>query len=193
MKINITIYIKHIGELDRSILRMLKKSMKFFFKKFNLLVEILDEKILLTVEEFNIANNKFNADLVMNKFYKESQISKYFRILGVMDRDIYVGTYNFIFGTAKNPQKVFSQLSPIALISITRLREEFWRKPTDQAIFELRIFKEAIHELGHTLGLNHCENECVMTFSNWIGDTDTKPPNYCEDCSNKLTKFLNQI
>jgi archaemetzincin len=187
------IYIQQIGEIDRIILRLLKKSLKFFFKKFNLLVEILDEKISLTINEFNTSKNKFNADLIMNKFYNESQISTNFRILGVMDEDIYVGTYNFIFGTAKNPQKAFSQLSPIALISITRLREEFWRKSANQALFELRILKEAIHELGHTFGLNHCENECVMIFSNWIGDTDKKPPHYCEDCSSKVVKFLDEI
>jgi archaemetzincin len=110
-----------------------------------------------------------------------------------MDEDIYVGTYNFIFGTAKHPQHTYSQVSPIALISITRLREEFWRKPSNQAALELRILKEAIHELGHTFGLNHCENDCVMIFSNWIEDTDMKPAQYCKDCSKKITNFLEEL
>lgn len=185
------IFLQQIGDLDRSYLRNLRKSLKWFFKKYNLSVEILDEQIPLSKAEYSIVKKKFNADLIMIKFFKFNQNKNYFRTLGIMDEDIYVSTYNFIFGTARNPLKNYSPLSPIALISITRLREEFWDKPKDQALFELRMFKEAIHELGHTFGLLHCEKECVMIFSNWIGDTDKKPPYYCKECSEKILNFIN--
>jgi archaemetzincin len=37
----------------------------------------------------------------------------------------------------------------------------------DTSHFGQRLVKEAVHELGHAFGLNHCENiECVMHFSN---------------------------
>jgi len=81
----------------------------------------------------------------------------------------------------------------VALISITRLREDFYRRPDNPALVELRILKEAIHELGHTFGLKHCDNQCIMRFSNHLGETDDKPPNFCKTCSNQLKETFKNI
>jgi archaemetzincin len=108
-----------------------------------------------------------------------------------MDKDIYVRRFNFIFGTASNPDRAHFQFSPVALISVTRLREQFWNRPVNSSLFELRVLKEAIHEVGHTLGLIHCDNQCIMVFSEWIGDTDNKPPMFCNSCSEELKNILN--
>jgi archaemetzincin len=70
------------------------------------------------------------------------------------------------------------------------LNEEFYGLKEDRALFELRVLKEALHELGHTFGLLHCENNCVMIFSNSIEDTDNKPPQFCPRCSNYLERFF---
>ncbi|MBV9667768.1 MAG: hypothetical protein JO327_06520, partial [Nitrososphaeraceae archaeon] len=36
----------------------------------------------------------------------------------------------------------------------------------DEYLFYQRIVKEAVHELGHAFGMNHCRNtSCVMHFS----------------------------
>ncbi|MFX1597125.1 MAG: hypothetical protein ACFFBK_13800, partial [Promethearchaeota archaeon] len=72
----------------------------------------------------------------------------------------------------------------------TRLREKFYRRPDNSTLFELRILKEAVHELGHTFTLQHCKNFCIMRFSNSLADTDQKPPEYCASCLNKLKNFL---
>ena len=51
---------------------------------------------------------------------------------------------------------------------------------------EERILKETIHELGHTFGLKHCHNNCVMRFSNSLADTDKKPVKFCASCLKQL-------
>jgi archaemetzincin len=52
-----------------------------------------------------------------------------------------------------------------------------------------RTIKEAVHELGHTFGLEHCENaRCVMHFSNSLADTDWKQAKFCSQCRPKLIK-----
>jgi len=45
-----------------------------------------------------------------------------------------------------------------ALVSARRLRQEFYGLAPDQALLEQRLLKEAIHEIGHTCTLTHCEN-----------------------------------
>ncbi|MCD6230231.1 MAG: hypothetical protein J7K00_05580 [Candidatus Diapherotrites archaeon] len=49
-----------------------------------------------------------------------------------------------------------------------------------------RIAKEALHEIGHCLGLTHCKNACAMRFSSSVEDIDLKPAKLCSACK----KFL---
>ena len=54
------------------------------------------------------------------------------------------------------------------------------------------MVKEAIHELGHTFVLFHCNNKLyVMYFSNSLYDTEIKEKRLCLDCNDKLRIKLN--
>ena len=101
------------------------------------------------------------------------------RVLGVVDADLYAEGLNFVFGMAEHPGRA-------AVIALARLRLE-----ADEAIYHDRMLKEAVHELGHTLGLAHCpRSKCVMHFSNCLADTDRKGSDYCADCRAKLATLL---
>jgi archaemetzincin len=111
---------------------------------------------------------------------KESAI--YERILGIVDLDLYVPRLNFVFGEASQR---------VAIISLTRLRDEFYHLPKDESLFRKRVLTEAVHELGHTYGLEHCRiPQCVMFFSKSLIDTDTKGPDFCPKCKNKISRSL---
>jgi archaemetzincin len=74
-----------------------------------------------------------------------------------------------------------------AAIALPRLRQEYYGLPKDRILFLQRVVKEAVHELGHTYGLRHCNNRnCVMAFSNSLVDTDYKSAEFCEKCQSKL-------
>jgi archaemetzincin len=103
-------------------------------------------------------------------------------ILGVVDVDIFAPGLNFVFGEA-------DIVGRRALISLQRLRQEFYGLPRDDNLFKERTLKEAVHELGHTYGLKHCPDPtCVMHFSNSLRDTDLKGWNFCPACKVRLNQ-----
>ena len=106
------------------------------------------------------------------------------RILGILDADIYAFGLNFIFGEADSSTRK-------AIISLKRLRPEFYGCPANASVFQDRILKEAVHELGHTYRLSHCPNQyCVMHFSSSIVDTDNKSWLFCSTCQKRLKDRL---
>ena len=102
------------------------------------------------------------------------------RILGVVDLDLYVPELNFVFGEADVTHGV-------CIISLVRLRQEFYSLPKNENLFLERPLKEVVHELGHTYRLGHCaDTRCIMHFSNSLQDTDIKGPDFCPRCKLKL-------
>ncbi len=101
------------------------------------------------------------------------------KVLGMTELDLYVPKLNFVFGEALYHENV-------AIISTYRLRPILYGGGSEE-IFLTRVTKEAVHELGHTLGLPHCaERRCVMRFSNSVADTDEKSERFCEYCRKRL-------
>lgn len=91
-------------------------------------------------------------------------------VLGLTHRDLFAQDLNFVFG--------FASEARACVVSTARLLAG-----ADESLFRARLIKEAVHELGHTLGLGHCDNpRCVMHFSNSLPDTDRKLDAYCDRC-----------
>jgi archaemetzincin len=104
------------------------------------------------------------------------------RLLGVADVDLYVPELNFVFGEADADRGV-------ALFSLARLRT-IGADERARTIFLKRAATEAVHELGHTYGLDHCANSrCVMWFSNTLAETDRKGTAMCADHAEQLARL----
>jgi archaemetzincin len=138
---------------------------------------VIQEPMPIPENAFNKKRNQYNASIILSEVKAYATRKKGFnRVLGVVDRDIFAANLNYVFGEAYTPGNA-------ALISLWRLRPEFYKDKTDLALFMLRAQKEAVHELVHTLGVRHCPRSfCVMHFSNSIFDTDRKQSLLCDEC-----------
>jgi archaemetzincin len=99
------------------------------------------------------------------------------RVLGVAAVDLFVPIFTFVFGEAEVGGRC-------ALASTYRLEEERYGLPPNEEKLRGRLAKEAVHELGHTYGLPHCDHwECVMASSHSVERVDVKQAAFCEECA----------
>jgi len=164
------------GKIDREILRDISEALqKVFHCKTG-----IHQEMSMPLDALDAKRKQYHSSVVLKKV-KSLKPENYTRALGIVDVDLYVPELNFVFGEAD----IYSRVA--AVISLTRLRQEFYGLNPDKKIFRLRAIKEAIHEIGHTYGLSHCENpQCIMYFSNSIKETDKKEPGFCHVCRKKV-------
>jgi archaemetzincin len=119
---------------------------------------------------YNARRGQYNASKLLNKLIRraaKAESNEHFLALWILSDDVYVEGMNFVFGVA--------HAGKAAVLSAHRLES-----------LEL-VNKEAIHEMGHVLGLQHCSNECVMQFSNSLEAAKSKPATLCEHCRSIIT------
>lgn len=98
------------------------------------------------------------------------------RLLGITEVDLFIPILTFVFGEAQMGDSC-------AIVSFYRLRQEFYGLPPDAPLLEQRLLKEAVHELGHTLGLAHCDDyRCAMAPSHGVEWIDLKGSFFCAGC-----------
>ena len=161
-----------MNDVPRDILEKIAEELKLTYR----MVSEIMKPVKMPVNAFNKFRNQYRSEMLLN-FLEEKYKG---RILGVTKEDMYTEGLNFIFGQAKMKGRV-------AIISICRLDPKFFHQPEDDILLERRFVKEAIHEVGHMVGLGHCnKRHCVMSFSNTAGQVDKKTKYLCDMCKIQL-------
>jgi archaemetzincin len=109
------------------------------------------------------------------------------RTLGVTEADLFIPILTFVFGQAQVGGRA-------AIVSLARLRQEFYGLPPNPRLLWERAAKEALHELGHTLGLVHCmDTSCAASLSTNIRQLDAKGAVFCAVCAARVKKRLGSL
>jgi len=172
-KNQVKITLKLLGKIADEITEKLKGSVGGIFHcPVEIKVDFSD-----LAQAYNPERNQFFSSKLLDSLGKPKGEE---RIVGIADVDLYVPRLNFVFGEA-------DAISGTAIVSLYRLRQEYYGLTPDDALFLERATKEIVHELGHTFGLKHCSNnKCVMHFSNSLADTDFKEAYFCPECRPKI-------
>ncbi len=96
------------------------------------------------------------------------------KMLGLTDVDLFIPILTFVFGEAQLGGRT-------AVASTARLGDG--ELPHDPRRLGARLEREALHEVGHTFGLVHCdEPRCVMARAAGLREVDEKKAQFCEFC-----------
>lgn len=164
-----------IGYIEKRILHSIQKELE---ERFNVVIDI-GKQMNKPIYAYHKGKDQYHSTKILKQIHKLN-LTGYDRILGIADVDLYVPERTFVFGEANIKRK-------LAVISLTRLRQEFYNQPENFSLLKKRFIIEAVHELGHTFDLHHCKNnKCVMFLSKTLNDSDQKGPDFCANCIKKI-------
>lgn len=171
---------------DKNLIDIIAKQLR---DSYNVDIVILPSRNLPKSAFVQIKSPRYRADSLLIDLKKNKPDSITY-IIGLTTRDIST-TKRDKYGKIKEPAKKYSdwgvfglgyRLGPSCVVSIFRI------KISDNELFISRLKKICVHELGHNLGLKHCENRnCVMEdAAETIKTIDRVGMELCDDCKRQI-------
>lgn len=164
------IVVSPIGEYEDGCIQAVMREVERLFGFPGKVIPILDD-----VEfAYNEKRDQYHSTVILEKL-TDSAPSGALKVIGLTQVDLFIPILTYVFGEAQlggtscivSSYRLGQVLSPAGL----------------ESVFDSRILKEAIHELGHTFKLRHCpEKTCIMHYCRSVDDVDQKSGQFCRYC-----------
>ena len=164
-----------LSEMNECLVEILKKHLE---QTFNRQVDVRRKNSNLEYA-YEADRKQYNSPRILSRLQRIKR-GDGDKILGVVDLDLYSAGYDFVYGEAKPS-------SGAATLSIYRLHSKNYSGKTVSKIFQERVIREALHEVGHLYGLGHCVNAtCVMRACTCLSEVDAAGNKFCSECTARL-------
>lgn len=143
-------------------------------------------KALLQDVEFalNTGRRQHHSTLILEKLATLAPPSAV-KVLAITRVDLFIPILTHVYGEAQLGGKA-------CIISTHRLNEGLAMGAGES--LHRRVVKEAVHELGHTFNLRHCQDHaCIMHYCRSIEDVDRKTDQLCRYCRILLSDELKRM
>ena len=176
------IYLAPVGIVGDDILAALETSLSHAFR-----FEVRRTKPLGDPSyAFDGQRNQYSSTMILRELVRLCPPDAV-RLLAVTELDLFIPMLSFIYGQAQLDGRV-------SIVSLARLRQEFYTLPANRVLALARLLKEGLHELGHTFGLTHCiEKGCPMSLATNIHQLDLKGSDFCNSCSILVRESMDMI
>lgn len=165
-----------LGEVDFILVNRLATSIGPVFDRS---VDIL-KGMKVPEESYNVIRGQNYASVILNKLERVKANQREF-IVGLLEEDIYLPDEAFIIGYSDTVLRT-------AVVSLFRIRQEFYGLPEDDKKVFSRLFKQSIFHLSPLFNLPSCRNpRCINYYSQKMFDIDSKGEKFCDLCRRKIS------
>jgi len=176
------IVLSPIGEQDSELLFAIGKAIEHVFT-FSYQIVLLPE---LLESALDPVRNQYHSTQILKNLAHEAPPNA-IKVIAITNVDLFIPILTHVFGEAQLGGKA-------CIVSTYRLGETSLNSTMDREAYMARTVKEAIHELGHTFNLRHCQNpNCIMHYCRSLRDVDRKGEGPCRYCKALLDSELKKL
>ncbi len=177
-----TIYVQPLGRFTPSQQKAVSAAADYLHVFYQLPVKVLSTKQFPTLSKADFrmrgypSKRQIRTGFILDKMLKPALPADAAALVAFMNEDLYPSdTMSFVFGQASLDDRV-------GVWSVLRLERN---GSAEQ--FLTRTLKIAAHETGHMFSMRHCiKYECLMSGTNNIAETDSRPIDACPECTAKV-------
>ncbi len=165
-----------LGEVDFMLVNRLATNIGPVFGRS---VDIL-KGMKIPEEAYNVIRNQYYASILLAKLERVKANPREY-VMGVCEEDIYLPDEESVMGHSDS-------VLGTAVVSLQKIRQEFYGLPEDEMKVYNRMFKQAVHQMAHLFNVSSCRNsKCINYYSQEMFDIDDKGEKFCDICKRQLS------